>query len=141
MTYADTSFTISWHLADANFAAALALQSAAPAVAWSPWQQVEFNNAVRALVFRKLISPGDVAQALASVSAAVLAGDLKPVGLPETLLWTEAERLSKAHTPRLGVRTLDLLHVAAAKTLKCRRFLTFDEHQAALAKAAGLLVP
>ena len=137
MTYADTSFLVSWHLADVNFPSALALQAAAPAIVWSPWQQVEFNNAVRALVFRKIITPGDVTQVLASVAAAVSAGDLRPAALPENSLWTEAERLSQAHTPQLGTRTLDLLHVAAARVLKCRRFLTFDQRQAALARAAG----
>ena len=141
MTYADTSFLVSWHLADANFSTALARQSASPAILWSPWQQVEFNNAVRALVFRKIVTPDDVTLVLASVQAAVIAGDLRPTALPETLLWTEAERLSEAHTPKLGTRTLDLLHVAAARALKCRRFLTFDLRQAALARAAGLQVP
>ncbi len=42
------------------------------------------------------------------------------------------------HGPRLGVRTLDSLHVAAALQLKAEQFWTFDARQAKLAQAEGL---
>ena len=54
--------------------------------------------------------------------------------------WQEAEALSCAHTMTLGVRTLDLLHVAAARVLGATHFCTFDTRQHALAKAAGMHV-
>jgi predicted nucleic acid-binding protein len=41
---------------------------------------------------------------------------------------------------KLGVRTLDSLHVACALELKAERFWTFDERQAKLAKAQGLKI-
>jgi predicted nucleic acid-binding protein len=53
----------------------------------------------------------------------------------------EAERLSAMHSEKLGTRSLDILHVAAAVVLGKQEFLTFDQRQAALAKAAGLDVP
>jgi len=40
--------------------------------------------------------------------------------------------------PRLGVRTLDTLHVACALQFNAERFWTFDERQAKLAKVTGL---
>jgi predicted nucleic acid-binding protein len=46
--------------------------------------------------------------------------------------------LARRFGPRLGVRTLDSLHVACALELKAERFWTFDERQAKLAKAEGL---
>ncbi|MEI8340677.1 MAG: type II toxin-antitoxin system VapC family toxin [Verrucomicrobiota bacterium] len=49
-----------------------------------------------------------------------------------------AEKISAQHTMTGGHRTLDVLHVATALHLKAREFLTFDENQAELAKAAGL---
>ncbi len=69
--------------------------------------------------------------------------DLEAGNLIETpLAWVEvldrAERLSAAHTPPLGVRTLDLMHIAAAGSLRAKRFLTCDARQLALARAAGL---
>jgi len=48
--------------------------------------------------------------------------------------------LARRYGPRLGVRTLDSLHVACALQLKAERFWTFDERQAKLAKAAGLKI-
>jgi len=51
-----------------------------------------------------------------------------------------ATQLSAAHTERLGLRAIDLLHVASALTLKAELFLTSDARQAQLAKAEGLKV-
>jgi len=46
--------------------------------------------------------------------------------------------LARRYGPKLGVRTLDSLHVACALELKAERFWTFDERQAKLARAEGL---
>jgi hypothetical protein len=46
--------------------------------------------------------------------------------------------LGRRYGPKLGVRTLDSLHVACALELRTQRFLTFDDRQRKLAKAAGL---
>ena len=46
--------------------------------------------------------------------------------------------LARRYGPRLGVRTLDSLHVACALELKAERFWTFDERQRKLARAEGL---
>jgi hypothetical protein len=40
----------------------------------------------------------------------------------------------------LGVRSLDILHVAIAMSLGARTFLSFDDRQRALATRAGLTV-
>ncbi|MHC1762818.1 MAG: hypothetical protein AB9869_00720 [Verrucomicrobiia bacterium] len=45
--------------------------------------------------------------------------------------------LAAAHTEKLGVRSIDLLHVGLALTLHATEFLTHDERQASLAKAAA----
>ncbi|MBI4625293.1 MAG: PIN domain-containing protein [Verrucomicrobia bacterium] len=74
------------------------------------------------------------------VRGAISAGDLVATPLPAYRWWLEAESLSKAHTVQLNVRTLDLLHVAAARLLGAREFWTFDRRQRALAHAAGLKV-
>lgn len=54
---------------------------------------------------------------------------------------TLADELGERHTAELGVRNSDLLHVAAAVSLKATIFLTCDQRQLALARAAGLKVP
>ncbi len=59
-----------------------------------------------------------------------------------SLLWRatldRAAELSREHTPALGCRSLDLLHVASAITLGLNSFLTFDHRQQRLARAVGL---
>ena len=58
------------------------------------------------------------------------------------LLWRAALKragdLSRKHTPALGCRSLDVLHVASALELERKNFLTFDRRQQKLAEAAGM---
>lgn len=54
-------------------------------------------------------------------------------------LMAEFRRLAE-HTPELGCRTMDIVHVACASLLKVDRFLTFDARQKRLAEAVGLVV-
>ena len=44
----------------------------------------------------------------------------------------EAEAAALNHTPVVGCRTLDVLHVAAAKLIGTREFCTFDARQSSL---------
>lgn len=50
----------------------------------------------------------------------------------------EALRLARRHAPVLAVRSLDILHVAAARLFKSKTFASFDRRQRDLAAAAGL---
>ena len=58
------------------------------------------------------------------------------------LLWrstlNRAGEISREHTPTIGCRSLDALHVASALELGSRRFVTFDLRQQRLARAVGL---
>ena len=45
-----------------------------------------------------------------------------------------------AFSTEIGCRSLDIMHVAAARLFETDRFVTFDERQAVLAKKAGLSV-
>jgi predicted nucleic acid-binding protein len=65
-------------------------------------------------------------------------GVLTPVDLTLADLTREAERLSALHSETLGTRSLDILHVASALVLGLSTFLTFDQRQCTLAKAARL---
>jgi predicted nucleic acid-binding protein len=53
-------------------------------------------------------------------------------------VYSFAEELSSQHTVQGGYRSFDVLHVATAVHLRAGRFITFDKHQAGLAKAASL---
>ena len=53
-------------------------------------------------------------------------------------VWENAIALSRRHTAKLGVRTLDVIHVAAALVLKPDVFFSFDERLRKLARAERL---
>jgi predicted nucleic acid-binding protein len=62
------------------------------------------------------------------------------VHLNLAVIFRDAGALSLKRTPSGGHRTLDLLHVAAAKVLGAKKFLSFDARLNALAKQEGLKV-
>lgn len=59
------------------------------------------------------------------------------VNLPE-MVFDRCIQLAQQYAGRIAVGTLDTLHIASALELGAQRFMTFDERQAKLAKAAGL---
>jgi predicted nucleic acid-binding protein len=67
------------------------------------------------------------------------AGRWIPLPMPENAFELCAD-LARRYGPKLGIRTLDSLHVACALELKAERFWTFDERQAKLAKAVGMKI-
>lgn len=89
---------------------------------------------------RRDMSPAALRDALASFEEDFAAGRY----VQADILWRSALRramdLSRDHTPELGCRTLDVLHVACALELGLPSFLTFDARQRKLAGSVGLKV-
>jgi predicted nucleic acid-binding protein len=71
----------------------------------------------------------------------VAAGAIGVASVDWTQIHAQAEKLSFKHTPVLGVRMVDLIHVATALSLSAREFLSFDEQQKKVARKEGLRVP
>lgn len=139
MIYADTSLLFSLVLHDANTAAVVAyLKSHPTALVFTPWQRCELRNAIRLSVWRGNCDITHAKRALEKITADLAAGNLteKPLIWPDVLMI--ADELGETHTIALGVRTLDLLHVAAAVSLGAKKFLTCDARQLSLARATGL---
>jgi predicted nucleic acid-binding protein len=55
-------------------------------------------------------------------------------------VFTQAHELSRSYAAKVLVRSLDLLHVAAAQAAGCATFISADDRQLAVAKATGLAV-
>jgi predicted nucleic acid-binding protein len=53
-------------------------------------------------------------------------------------IFIHAIDLSKKHSPGIGSRSLDILHVASALSFNAERFLTLDDRQTRLVALAGL---
>ena len=139
--YADTSFLLSLYAPDANSAAAAAtMAKLRPPLPFTPLQQAEFRNATRLRVFRKELTPAERDAVLEQLTNDLAGGVLMPTPLAWSDVWREAERLSARHAETTGARTMDILHVAAARTLGATELLTFDNRQRAVAQAEGLRV-
>lgn len=140
--YADTGFLCSLYAPDAHTKRAVARmkrQRLPLSVIWL--HRLEFLNALRLRVFRGEITPVQRDASLNAMLADLASGVLAHAAPPLADLTTEAERLSALHSETLGTRSLDILHVAATLVLGLPEFLSFDNRQCALAKAAGLRVP
>jgi predicted nucleic acid-binding protein len=102
--------------------------------------RAELVNSIELAVHRREIDGGLARAAIGDFEADVSEGRLTVLDV----LWRRtldlAAELSLEHTAALGTRSLDVLHVASAVTLEAKRFVSYDDRQAALAKTVGLRV-
>jgi len=103
----------------------------------TPLHRAEWTSAVAQHVFRKSLTGAQARQLYNNFERDRVAGLWLEIELPSTVFEICIE-LARIYTPRLGTRTIDTLHVAAALELKAERFWTFDDRQKKLAKAVGL---
>ncbi|MBZ5570637.1 MAG: type II toxin-antitoxin system VapC family toxin [Acidobacteriia bacterium] len=139
MVYADTSFFVSLYIQDVHSKAAENLFNADARLWFTPLHYAEYANAVAQQVFYKNLTVADAHQAYSDLDQDRASGLWVEAPMPESAFNLCAD-LARRHGPKLGVRTLDSLHVACALELKAERFWTFDERQAKLAKAEGLKI-
>jgi hypothetical protein len=140
-TYADTSFLVRIYLTQSDSPKALAfMRDFRDALPFTPVHRHELRNALRLAVFRKEIDAERRNAAFADIESDLADGILAHVPIRWTDAFREAEDLGKKHTESLGIRSVDLLHMGIALTLRTKRFLTFDARQVELAEAAGLNV-
>jgi predicted nucleic acid-binding protein len=138
-TYADSSFFVALYIPDEHSPAARRLLAQHDRIWLTPLHRAEWVHAVARRLFQRDLSMGEV-QALYD----------KFEGHRQSHVWVEAPlpqmafdrciQLAKQHGTRIGMATLDTLHVASALELGAQHFWTFDERQANLARAVGLKV-
>jgi predicted nucleic acid-binding protein len=139
--YADTSFLASLYVLDDNSALAAArMKRAKLPLLITAFGELELTNAVALRLFRKELSASQAKAAHALIRKDLEDGVLMVSPLPASA-FERAKRIARRQTPRLGTRTLDVLHVASAVVLQVDTFYTFDTRQAKLAAAEGLVVP
>jgi predicted nucleic acid-binding protein len=138
LIYLDTSFVISLYTKDSNsVAAARTLQGTRRPLMMSSLTELETTNALGLRVFRKEISKFEAAQSLRAFDEDLLRGGFLRNAIPESA-FQRARELSLQTTAQLGVRTADLLHVAAAIELGASGLFTFDLQQRKLCSHVGL---
>jgi hypothetical protein len=102
--------------------------------------ELEFTNSLQLKVFRGEGTEAALDAASAAIRSDVEAGVFFRVQVAWAPVFEGALRMSAAYSRRLGTRSLDLLHVAAACLLNPKEFITSDQRQAELAKREGLKV-
>lgn len=138
MIYLDSGLLVSLYCLDANSAAAaMALQTAKAKLLITTLGELETVNAFSLRVFRKEITATQADIARQTFQKDIGAGVFLLRAVPEPA-FERAKALSRQSTPKLGTRTADLLHVAAAVELGAAGLFSFDLQQRKMAQAAGL---
>jgi predicted nucleic acid-binding protein len=136
--YLDSSFLVSLYSTDANSDMAIRTMAASDGeLVVSSFAELETVNALELRVFRKEISSAEAAASVAIFNKNASAGAFQLRALPEGV-FKRALQLARETTARLGTRTADLFHVAAALEMRADHLYSFDRQQRKLAHAVGL---
>lgn len=139
--YADTSFLVAVYSSEAGSVQALRwMGRQKSALIFTPLHRHELRTAIRLKEFRGEITEQQRNAAFEEIESDLEEGVLAHFPISWTEAFRECERLGEQHCASLGVRSLDLLHVGTALSVKAKEFVTFDVRQRELAVAAGLKV-
>ncbi len=136
--YADTSFLVSLYSPDANSrAAAQAVRKAGGELLITTLVELEAANALELRVHRKEISRAEANASWNAFSRDVsnAVWTMRPL---TDQVFQRALMLSRQTTARLGTRSADVLHVAAALEFGCGALYSFDQRQRSLAQHVRL---
>jgi predicted nucleic acid-binding protein len=100
--------------------------------------RLEIANGISLAAFRKAITTEAMADALLSFEEDLAEGRYTEIDVLWRATLRRAADISRTYTPKLGCRSLDVLHVATALELGLRDFVTFDGRQRQVARAVGL---
>ena len=140
--YCDSSFLIGLYLHEPG----LSEEAQRVASRWkdaallSPLSHLETLNGFSRKVFTNEISQEESDRAISKFERDIADGLFELVPLNLAVMFRDARELSLRHTPGGGYRSLDLLHIAAAKMLGAKTFLSFDARLNVLAKKEKIKV-
>jgi predicted nucleic acid-binding protein len=136
--YFDSSALVKIYISEAHSERARREAQAVPQLPLTWLHTLEVGNALRVLTGRKLLTAEEARGLLEQFEDDRQAQRLADAALDWPKVFHESVQLSRRHAARLLCRSLDVLHVAAAVELGCKRFVSADERQLALSEAIGL---
>jgi predicted nucleic acid-binding protein len=139
-SYVDSSVLVAVYVPERFSKAARQAVRAVPQIPFTQLHELEIRNAFELLVGRSLITREECLAIQAQLDGDLEGQRLARVPLDLDRVFTNANELSRTWTSKHLTRSLDLLHVAAAQTIRCATFVSADDRQLAAAKAAGLNV-
>ena len=137
-TYIDSSALVAVYVPERCSAAARTALTRVPQAPYTLLHELEVANAFALLLGRRSITAAEHRAVREQVRDDVEARRLVPTALDWPQAFAGACELSESCTATLLTRSLDLLHVAAARALGCKVFVSADDRQLAAAKATGL---
>ncbi len=136
--YADTSFLVSLYSLDGNSLAAIrTMRTSAGDRFLTTLGELEVVNALELRVFRNEVSAEQAQSSLNDFEKHLRDGVFQLQELRGTF-FERARQLSQQTTAKLGTRSADLLHVAAALELGTDYLFSFDQKQRKLARSLHL---
>ncbi len=136
--YLDASFLASLHNPDRNSLAAVRLlRPSGNKYVVTNLAEFEAENALQLRLFHREISPEQAQTSRDKLTTNLRSGAFELTVLPPEA-FTRAIQLSRQTTARMGTRSADILHVAAALELGCDALYSFDQQQRKLARAMHL---
>ena len=139
-TYVDSSVLVAIYVPERFSKTARQAVRAVPQIPFTQLHELEVRNAFELLVGRGLITREECRAIQAHLQEDLESQRLARVSLDLDRVFTSASDLSRTYTTKLLTRSLDLLHVAAARVMMCSTFASADDRQLAVAKATGLKV-
>ncbi len=139
-TYVDSSALVAVYVSERFSKPA---RRALRAVAQAPFTQLhelEVPNAFELLAGRAVITRQECRAIHAQLHDDIHDQRLVRLSLDLDRVFADACELSRLYTSKVLSRSLDLLHVAAARVSTCTTFISADDRQLAVAKATGLAV-
>ena len=139
-TYIDSSALVAVYVTERLSKPARRALRAVPQVPYTQFHELEVPNAFELLVGRAVMTREECRTIRVQLHDDIENQRLVRLSLDLDRVFADAYELSRLHTSKLLSRSLDLLHVAAARIATCTTFISGDDRQLAVAKATGLAV-
>jgi len=134
-SYFDTSVLVKLYIPEEDSGATCAfVQKRGESIVINSLQETELKNAFALKTFRHDISNDELTKLLDKIRKDFTRNRLVRVNIDWIKLWEMTRDYSLNFTEKIGCRTLDILHVAAAKIMKAEEFFTNDKRQKELAQ-------
>ncbi|MEA3359888.1 MAG: type II toxin-antitoxin system VapC family toxin [Thermodesulfobacteriota bacterium] len=141
MLYIDTSVMVKLYVKEIHsFDVSRWIKKNNEAIPLTGIHELEFVNAINLKRYRSEISEGDIRLIMTRFTEHELRGVYYRPQIDWADIFNNAVGLSKTHTAKTASRSLDILHVASALSIRAEQFMTFDNRQSELASIAGLRI-
>jgi hypothetical protein len=135
----DTSVLVSLYVPEVRSTrVARLVRRAGEPIPFSQLHELELVNALRLRLFRREAKRAQVDATRARIAEDLDVGILRRVAVDWPVALSRAIELADHHAWRVGCRSLDILHVAAAMIAGSDHFVTADRRQSTVARRAGL---